>query len=108
MSSSLPRATLRALGPLRLALCALVLVCLLASLLTDSEGLVGLMAGNIAPGIAVLLLWALPFDLLLMRIFQRESSHPPQATRLALRVEALFWLLLLLAWLPFFARLFTR
>lgn len=66
-----------------------------------------ILAGAVAPGIAFFLLWAIPFDMLMARVFL-AGGGPDRGRadyRAVLVFDALLWLLLLVVWARFFWRL---
>lgn len=94
-------------GALRVLGAAIVLLCVAMAPLSGVSGHGwALFPSAIAPGIAVFMIWALPFDMLMARIFSREDGAAG-----ARRFRAVLWLdltalvALLVAWGPFFARL---
>lgn len=94
-------------GPLRVLGAAIVAMCVA---LAPLSGLPGrgwaLIPSAVAPGIAVFLIWALPFDMLMARLFSRDQGEVG-----AQRFRAVLWLdlvalaALIIAWGPFFVRL---
>lgn len=58
---------------------------------------------SIMPGVALFLIWAIPLDLIMAKVFQsdgKETSY--QRYRIVIRFDLLIWLMILLAWGYFF------
>ncbi|MGF1528059.1 MAG: hypothetical protein ACFCBW_14880 [Candidatus Competibacterales bacterium] len=68
----------------------------------DPEGL-GLIPSQIAPGLVVLFIWVLPFDMLLAKIFMGDQPEAERwRGRTIIRLDQLLLVALLLCWGPFF------
>ena len=98
-------------GVLRILLAIIVLLCLPMVFLggASSSGW-GLIPSQITPALVVLLVWALPFDMLMARVFmsQAENDSTRIRYRQIIRLDALLILALVMFWGPFFLRLFIR
>ena len=98
-------------GWLRILLAIFVLLCLPIVFLsgTGSNGW-GLIPNQITPALVVLLVWALPFDMLMARVFmsQAEDGSTRIRYRQIIKLDTLLILALMLFWGPFFLRLFVR
>jgi hypothetical protein len=94
-------------GALRLALGVIVLILLPMALLRDSssEG-IGVIPSQVLPGVALIVIWVLPFDIIMSRVFLLGTDKPDHA-----RYRSIVWLnvILLVAmlvfWGPFFLSL---
>ncbi len=99
---------LRQVGVLRLAIATLVLASLPMSLLrSDSHEGLWIIPGQVMPGLVLLLLWSLPFDIIVSRVTILVGSvHPnPRKYRAVLFLDLAMIAALLLFWGPFFYRL---
>ena len=98
-------------GWLRILLTFFVLLCLPVAFLSgaSSSGW-GLLTGQITPALVVLLVWALPFDMLMARVFmsQAEDDSTRRCYRQIIQLDMLLILALVVFWGPFFLHLFTR
>lgn len=64
--------------------------------------------GQVVPGLVLFMIWALPFDMLMARVFMSDKPADEQlAYRWAIRVDLALWLLLVLFWGTFFAVLLS-
>lgn len=101
------RRLLQALGPVRVAVAVFALLCLPLVLFSDTDDRGwGLIPGQVAPGLVVLLVWALPFDMLMARVFMTDlQGAARERYRTVIRIDALLVLALILVWGPFFLRL---
>jgi hypothetical protein len=64
--------------------------------------------GQVMPGLVLFMIWALPFDMLMARVFMSDKPADRQfAYRWVIRVDLALWLLLLAFWGTFFAVLLT-
>lgn len=99
------------LGPLRVVLFALVLLLIVIGPFSGTEkGLSGIevLTGIVAPAVYVIMLFVLPLDMLMSRIFMTDKEAAEQARlRFIIRLEAALLVLMLLAWLPFLLRLLS-
>ncbi len=97
------------IGPLRV----LVVVLGLLSLPCVFLGEVGtppwdVIVGQVVPGLVLFMIWALPFDMLMARVFMSDKPADEQLPyRWAIRVDLTLWLLLLAFWGTFFAVLLS-
>ena len=98
-------------GLLRILLAVIVLLCLPMVFLSgaSSSGW-GLIADQITPALVVLVVWALPFDMLMARVFmsQAENASTRIRYRQIIKLDTLLISALVLFWGPFFLRLFVR
>lgn len=63
---------------------------------------------QVVPGLVLFMIWALPFDMLMARVFMSDKPEDQQiAYRWVIRVDLLLWLLLLAFWGTFFAVLMS-
>lgn len=61
-----------------------------------------LLPSVVAPSLMLILLFALPLDMTMTRVFMSDATGSERARlRAALRVEILVFVILVLAWLPF-------
>ncbi len=91
-------------GPLRLATAILCLMLALAATVGSGEhGDWRYILAYSAPGLAVILIWALPWDILMARVTLLDATPPERDRYRTIRAFDLVLLLLLLAsWGPFF------
>lgn len=90
-----------------MALAAIVLLLLPMALLRDStsEG-IGVIPSQVLPGVALIIIWVLPFDIVMSRVFVLGTDQPDHA-----RYRCIVWLnvillaAMLLFWGPFFLSL---
>ena len=96
------------LGPVRSTVALIALICLPLVFLSgaDHHGW-GIIPSQVVPGLVVLLVWALPFDILMVKVFMTDANDDEQARyRTVIRIDFLLILALILFWAPFFLRLF--
>lgn len=103
-ASAEPAGLLSRVGPLRVGLAVLVVLCLPLVFFANAEP-VGwrIIPVYVAPTLVVILIWLLLFDLLMSRVLMSEK--PPEARgqyRLALRLDGALLFALLAFWGPFF------
>ncbi len=88
--------------PHRWLLVIVGLGCLVMAAFVDSpDPTLAFGAGIVTPGLVVLLLWSVPFDLWLMHVMGTDAERQ----RRAWMIEGGLWVLLAALWLPFFWRL---
>ncbi|MGR8948466.1 MAG: hypothetical protein ACU84Q_10490 [Gammaproteobacteria bacterium] len=100
---------LLSLGPLRIALLILTSILIVAALFTDGKMHMHswrLFPNVIAPSLAMMVFFVLPLDITMSCIFKSSSESAAERERLAfaIKIDALVFALLLLAWLPFMLR----
>lgn len=65
-----------------------------------------LLTSAVAPALYVIMLFVLPLDITMSRVFMKEAQGPERARyRFIIRLEVLLFVLMLLAWLPFILKL---
>ena len=92
------------LGILRLVVAGIVVICLPLAFLSgaDSTGW-GVVPSQVVPVIVVLLVWALPFDMLMARVFMADRPDAERRRyRTIIKVDGVLIVALLLFWGPFF------
>jgi len=100
---------LHALGPVRATVALIALICLPLVFFSgaDHHGW-GIIPSQVVPGLVVLLVWALPFDILMVKVFMSDARDEERARyRTVIRIDLLLILALILFWAPFFLRLFV-
>lgn len=61
---------------------------------------------HVSPGFALLMIWSIPFDILMARVFMSDKPETERAAyRTVIKVDLALWLALLLVWGVFFATL---
>ena len=98
-------------GLLRIVIAIFVLLCLPMVFLSGASSTGwGLIPSQIAPALVVLLVWALPFDILMARVFMSQMEDEPERARYRriIKLDTLLIVALLLFWGPFFLQLFIR
>ncbi len=102
-----PQGWFKAVGPFRVILAAVVVViAAMAPLATGTIHGWGIIPSQAAPGAAVFIAWALPFDILMAKLFYGEQGEAGRVRIKAVRNWDLGLLaLLLVSWGPFFIRL---
>jgi hypothetical protein len=95
-------------GALRVAMAALTVLCALAVMVDPGEQIGGwrFLPGYVAPTLALLIAWVLPWDILMAKI-ALCGKQPPEHRRYRL-IRALniaLLVLLVVSWGPFFVRL---
>ena len=99
-----PLAWLHVLGPVRATVALIALLCLPMVFFSgaDYEGW-GIIPSQVVPGLVILMVWALPFDMLMARVFMADLQGPERERyRTVIRIDALLVLALVLFWGPFF------
>lgn len=97
------------IGPLRAILGGFVLLCLPVAFISggDSAGW-RIAPDQIVPALVALLVWSLPFDILMARLWMGEYQGAAQARyRTIMRFDTALIAALLVFWGPFFVRLLT-
>jgi hypothetical protein len=91
-------------GLLRIIIAAIVLLCLpLVFFSGASSAGWGILPSQIAPVIVVLLVWALPFDMLMARVFMADRPDDERERyRVIIRFDGVLIAALLVFWGPFF------
>ena len=91
-------------GLLRLIIAGIVVLCLpLVFLSGASSAGWGVLPSQVAPVIVVLLVWALPFDMLMARVFMVDRPDGERERyRVIIRFDGILIAALLLFWGPFF------
>ncbi len=92
------------IGPLRVMVVMLGLLTLPCVFVGELDSVFwDVLINKITPGVVLFMIWVLPFDMLMARIFM---SDKPEATKVAYRtvikVDLVLWLLLLAFWGTFF------
>jgi hypothetical protein len=96
---------IKSLGTLRLLMMLTALVCILAAPFADGRAHVHdwrLLPTVIAPSIMMMLVFAIPLDVCMAKIFMSDAT-PSEKARLgrAVRIELIVMAALVLAWTPF-------
>ncbi len=91
-------------GPLRLGLAVLIVLCLPLAFFTDAEASGWrIIPVYVGPVLAVIFVWLLLLDLLMSRVLMSEQPPEAQARyKMAMRLDAGLLAALLLFWGPFF------
>ena len=97
---------LMSVGPLRMALYSLTFILVVAALFTDGKVHMHdwrLFPNVIAPSIAMMVFFVFPLDMTMAAIFRSSTEADDERKRLsfAIKMDCLFYLLLIIAWLPF-------
>lgn len=97
------------IGPLRVMVVVLGLLSLPGVFLGEIETPPwGVIVGQVVPGLVLFMIWALPFDMLMARVFMSDKPADEQLSyRWVIRVDLALWLLLLAFWGTFFAILLS-
>ncbi|MEX2480773.1 MAG: hypothetical protein WD928_07920 [Gammaproteobacteria bacterium] len=102
------RGPLQRLGTLRILLLTSTLVVIAAAPFADGSVHMHdwrLLPGVVAPTIMMMLVFALPLDMTMARVFMSDASAAERARlRFAIRVEACAFVAMLAAWMPFMLR----
>lgn len=96
------------LGPVRSAVALIALSCLPMVFLAGGDDYQSwrIIPSQVVPGLVVLLVWALPFDILMIKVFMSDQDEVGKARyRRMIHVDLLLILALVLFWVPFFLRL---
>jgi len=97
------------LGALRTMLVIIVLFLILMGPISGGEARVAgfaLFTSVVAPAFYVIMLFVLPLDITMSRVFMREAQGAERARyRFIIRLELALFVLMLLAWLPFILKL---
>ena len=95
---------LRVFGPLRIALLVLVVALIITGPFAgrgDHYTFWGLYFSGIAPAVVVILIFVLPLDITMCRVFMSDTEEHARYRKI-IRWESLCLAALLLAWTPFF------
>lgn len=98
------------LGPVRACVALIALLCLPMVFLSGGEAYEGwrIIPDQVVPGLVVLIVWALPFDILMIKVFMSDQDEAAKARgRQVIRIDLLLIILLLLFWVPFFMRVLS-
>ena len=102
---SASRSILGRLGPLRVMLVAAMAVVILAAPFADGTTHAHdwrLLPGVVAPTIMMMLVFAIPLDVTMARVFLSDADATERARLwFAIKVELLVYALMLMAWAPF-------
>ncbi len=103
---------LRTLGPLRTMLVVLVLLLIAVGPFSGGEARVegfAVFTSVVAPAFYVIMLFVIPLDITMTRVFMGESRGAERARyRFIIRLEVVLMVLMVLAWLPFVLDLLRR
>lgn len=93
------------LGPLRVMLLGAALVIMLLAPFADGSVHAHdwrLIPGVVAPSVMMMLVFAIPLDMTMTRVFMADAAdHERARLRSVLRIEAVVYVAMLLAWTPF-------
>lgn len=94
------------IGPLRLALLALVLLLIFAAFFADGKVYMHdwrLFPSVIAPSVATMILFVLPLDITMSWVFRASTTEEHEKKRLGMviKIDVILFGLLILAWMPF-------
>lgn len=97
------------IGPLRVIVAvlalALVPIVFLQSVNTQPWALI---FQQVVPGLVFFLIWSIPFDMLMARVFMSDTAEPERARyRQVIKVDFIVWLLLAIFWGLFFVKLLS-
>jgi hypothetical protein len=75
----------------------------------ERESVLGVIATQVVPGLALFMIWALPFDMLMARVFMVDK-HGPERDRYktVITLDIVLLVALLVFWGPFFFSLLTQ
>jgi hypothetical protein len=97
-------------GVLRIAVASIVIAFLPFAFFNGERDLVlGVIATQVVPGLVLFMIWALPFDMIMARVFmidKQGSERDRHKTVIKLDIGLL--MALLVFWGPFFIALFTQ
>jgi hypothetical protein len=98
------------LGVLRLIVAAIVVACLPLVFLSGMSGSGwGIIPSQIVPVVVVFLVWALPFDMLMARVFMADAQDADRGRfKAVIKLDVLLLVALLAFWGPFFLALLQR
>jgi len=105
-SSKLPEIR-RQVGPLRMAVATLVFICLpFAFYPGDDEAGWRVIPVYVIPVMALMLIWVLPFDMLMSRVFMGDKEGDERDRyKIVIKFDAFLLVMLFLFWAPFFLNL---
>ena len=95
----------RQIGPLRWFVAFLVLMSVPAAFMQNIHlaSPWNIIIGSIMPGLALFMIWAIPLDILMAKVFKSEADAATEARyRTIIRFDVLIWLLMLVSWGYFF------
>lgn len=101
------RTLAKRVGALRVGLATIVLFLLPMALFRDStsEG-IGVIPSQVLPGVALIVIWVLPFDIVMSRVFVLGTDKPDHARyRCILWLNMILMAAMLVSWGPFFLSL---
>lgn len=97
------------LGALRAMLVIVVLLLILMGPISGGDARISgfaLFTSVVAPAFYVIMLFVLPLDITMSRVFMKEAQSADRARyRFIIRLEVALFALMLLAWLPFIIKL---
>lgn len=91
------------IGPLRLILALLTVILIaMAPFAGEASSLAGwdAVVGTVAPPLAGIMLWVIPLDIMMNRIFLADTEDAERHRRI-FRLDLFLFIALLLAWSPF-------
>lgn len=91
------------IGPLRLVLALLtVILIIMAPFAGEATSFTGwdAVVGTVAPALAVIMLWVIPLDIMMNRIFLADTEDAERHRRI-FWLDLFLFMALLLAWSPF-------
>lgn len=99
------------IGPMRLALALFTLTLILMAPFASDAKLAGwgIVVGSVAPALTVIMLFVIPLDMMMSRIFMTDTEGAQHLRyRRILWFELFLFMALLLAWGPFMANLLRQ
>ena len=99
------------IGPLRWFVALLVIVSAPCAFMQDLSLTApwNIIVGSVMPGLALFLIWAIPLDILMAKVFKSEADEAIRARyQTVIRFDVLIWLLMLLSWGYFFLGLIAQ
>ncbi len=98
------------IGVLRIAV-AIIAVSFLPFVFFDgqSQSVLGIVATQAVPGLVLFMIWALPFDMIMARVFMADKQGPERDRhKTVIKLDLAIMVLLLVFWGPFFFSLLTQ
>ena len=91
---------------------AIVAVTLPGALLSNIDTMASpwnILFGAVAPGIALFFIWAIPFDMLMVRLFMGDKPTAEKTrSTIVIRVDFVVWLILFVIWGRLFLQLLAE
>ena len=98
------------IGPLRIMVSLLALATLPWAFIQEiTRPPWDIIIGQITPGLVLFLLWAIPFDMIMAKVFMSDAESAEKARLYnIIKIDVMVWLLLLICWGFYFSTLLNQ